>query len=408
MSNEKINFWQKKGNTLSTTLLVTGICVGSSCFGIPIVTISSGFIPGLVMTAIVWFLSICFAMLYLEVALAHKDGTNLISFCRNLLGTFGVIIAIITFAVNVYAFLTGYCIISSEVLSDMTQTYLSFSLPKGLIIPLTSIIGGLIVFCGVFVTDRFNFVLVCALFLSFILTLISGTEHIILKRLLRYHWIYFFLSVPILFNTFTFQMIIPTIATHLKQNTKKLIIAIFVGTFLSLIIIMLWQWLVIGAIPQGALWTAYEESFAIKKIVPLLQKYFPITYLVNFVFFFAVVTSLLGNGISAVDFLSDAVHIPLKERIGMNRFWVCLAIFIPPIFFGLVWPNAFLFIITYLVGPFGVIILMGVLPLWLVISARYFRKIKTSRLLPGGRIALFLLGVVIFFIFYLEGIAWIR
>jgi tyrosine-specific transport protein len=166
-----------------------------------------------------------------------------------------------------------------------------------------------------------------------------------------------------------------------------------------LLFYLVWQWLVIGVIPQEQLnWTLQQgrpvtETFQTvvgKNWMAITGKAFG---------FFAVVTSMLGVSFSLVDFLGDALKI--KKRTGLRRIGLCLLTFGPPFVFASGDPQAFIYAIG-IAGGFGEAFLNGILPISLVWLGRYRHRLKSEFSLPGGKGILVGLFIAAVFVVFLE------
>jgi len=388
------------------TFMVIGMVVGVAFMNIPTVVAITGFYPGILMSVIVWFFVCSVALLYAEETLVTIDGANAITISHSLLGNFWSYIVAIIFAFNLYGFLTAYLIVGTQ-----TVKYFLPHIPLSdwLVILILALIFGGVVYLGISATNKLNFVLCIGLIVSFVGCLFAGKDYILFRRLsLHSHWIFISFSVPVIFSALGFAAFVPSLCSFLKRDPKKIFLSIFLGTLISLVLFILWQMLILGIVSAGVLQMAHEQRISISAYFTAIEKIPYLPLFINFLSFFAVTTSLLISGITLVDFLSDGFKISLAKRTGVRRFLVVLTAFIPPIIFASTIPKLSLSFVNAVTAPIGELLINGLLPIWMAFRARYHYRLVTQPLLGGGKTALIILAVALFFLIYLEAIAWIK
>jgi tyrosine-specific transport protein len=372
-------------------LLVAGSCIGAGMLGLPVLSALSGFKPSILMFTLCWLFMTCTGLLLLEVNLWFKDETNLITLAERTLGNVGKIITWVVFLFLFYCLMVAYASASGELFADFFQEITSFQIPNAFgSLPLT-LLFGLMVYFGAQTVDKFNRILMLGLAISYLGLVYLGAPHVSSENLTTSDFSKVFLVVPAMIVSFGFHNLVPSITTYLNQDAKKLKTVFIAGSFIPLIIYILWEWLLLGMIPlhgdigfkealtQGDLTTKILKANIGGSFVVDLAQYFA---------FFAIVTSFLGVLLSFVDFLADGLHI--KKTAKGKAFLSCLAIG-PPFIFSTIYPKIFLLALNY-AGSYGAVILFGIIPALMVWSGRYVKKIDTIRIVPGGRL---LLSVVI-------------
>ena len=197
-------------------------------------------------------------------------------------------------------------------------------------------------------------------------------------------------AAPILFSSFGFHNVIPSLVNYFDRDVKVLRKSILWGTFISLVVYLAWQWLVIGAVPLSAIELALVEGRPATAALQTLTGNPWVMRLGQFFAFFAIVTSMLGVAFSMVDFLGDG----LKDRwLGKQRLLLCLLVFIPPLFLTAIDPKIFVMALGF-AGGFGEAFLNGIIPVSLVWVGRYGRQMGGREQVPGGRWMLGLLFVL--------------
>src|SRR5690606_2497991 len=136
-----------------------------------------------------------------------------------------------------------------------------------------------------------------------------------------------------------YHNIIPTIATYMKRDKKKLQWAVFIGTLIPFVTYSLWQLVIIGSIPADTLQTAIEKNYCTYEIIGHMTKSPFIVNAALFFAFFALTTSFLGVALSMVDFLADGFK---AKRSASNRALLCALVFVPPGIFAAWYPGIFI------------------------------------------------------------------
>lgn len=380
---------------LSGSLLIAGTTVGAGMLGIPLMTFQAGYYPALAITLLVWIFMFCTGHLFLEVTLWMPDGSNILSMARRFWGAKGEILAGLTFLFLYYCLMVAYYAAGAPILGAMLGPafsgwfgYASYGL----------IFGG-IVALGLKWVDRVNYILVAGMIITYFALVGEGSSKVSLERLDYKNWPMMLLAAPVLFSSFGYHNIIPSLSTYLKRDGKSLRRALFFGTLIPLVFYLIWQWLLIGVIPHENLQAALADGRPVTEAFQGLMGKDWLVMTGKAFGFFAVVTSMLGVSFSLVDFLGDAFKI--KKRTGMKRVWLCLLTFFPPFIFATSDPRAFIHAIG-IAGGFGEAFLNGILPISLVWIGRYNLKLSSEFKLQGGKKSLGILFLSALFVIALE------
>ncbi len=369
------------GSVLSGALFIAGTSIGAGMLALPFATGIAGFWPSMVVNVLCWLFMLCTGLLFLEATLWMPDGSNVLSMTRRFLGLPGKIIGGVGFIYLYYCLLTAYFSGGVPILVEVVRQLSGIDLdPHLALIAFTVIFGG-IIFLGAFVTDRLNYVLMAGLIFSYMGLLGAGAVEVQASLLGKHDWPLAFLAVPTVFSAYGYHNIVPSISTYLGRNHHKLRLAIGIGTLIPFVIYGLWQWVIIGTIPQEILAQTLAKGETISEP---LQAYLENPWLATFTRFFgffAIITSVLGVGLSMVDFMGDGTKIPRK---GWGRLLLCCMVFIPPFILSWSMPGIFFDALHY-AGVYGEAILNGMIPILMVWVGRYVRGLKSDWQLPGGK-----------------------
>jgi tyrosine-specific transport protein len=330
------------------------------------------------------------------VYLWKQKEVNLISMASYTLGNAGKGAAWILYIFLFYSLMVAYIAGGGQIVNDLLELF-----P---FLPKLPFLGSLIfiaalspfVYIGAKAVDRINLFLMIGLFVSFFLFVFFGVNHIEAPKLFHKNFPLAIGATPIVFASFAFQGIVPTLTTYLQRDRTKVRLAIILGISIPFLIYALWEGLILGIIPLEELKLAQVAGLsAVHPLKKILD--FPWLFRIGeFFAFFALVTSFLGVALGLLDFLADGLKV---KKTFKGRFLLCSIIFLPPFLFTLINPTLFLTALEY-AGGIGCALLLGLLPILMTWWGRYIHKFPGQRLLLGGKISLIALSLFIFFELY--------
>lgn len=241
--------------TLSGTLLIAGTATGAGMLGIPLITAKAGFLPAMGITLAVWFFMLATGLLYLEATLWMHQGANVLSMSRRFLGKGGKIVAGGTFLFLYYCLMVAYYAAGTPIFTS----FLGLELTVWAYLIFGVIFGGIVAF-GLKAVDRINYILMAAMILSYVALVGVGVPQIASERFVSQDWSKVVFAAPILFSAFGYHNVIPSLTTYFNRNVRVLRRSIFWGTFIPLVIYLLWQWLIIGVVPGPAIDAALAQG----------------------------------------------------------------------------------------------------------------------------------------------------
>lgn len=362
------------------TLLVAGTTIGGGMLALPVLTSLCGFAPSLALYAVCWFFMCCTGLLLLEVCSWMKEEVNIVTMAKRTLGPWGKGAAWFLYLFLFYSLTIAYIVGCGNLLVELTGR----TIPNWLGTVIFTALVAPAIFKGTRFISKFNIFMMLGLAISYVAFFVLGASHVKWEYLQRSDWSSAYLALPIAFIAFAYQGVIPTLYHDMGCDAYKTRVAVVLGSFLSLIFYSVWQWLILGIIPAEGpygLFAALQQGD--NAIAPLKnQLNTPLVYIVGqFFAFFALITSLFGVTLGLMDFLSDGLSIK-KDRWG--RIQLCGMIFIPPLIIAIIYPHIFLQALD-VAGGFGSALLLGLMPILMVWSGRYYNKLGEKRMLPGGR-----------------------
>jgi tyrosine-specific transport protein len=348
----------QEGSLLGGALLIAGSCIGAGMLALPAVTSSGGFGPSVCLFFLAWSLMLLSGHLLMKTNLQLGYGYNLLSLSQMTLGKIGKWVVSSLFLFLFYsltvAYLSALCPIVQQLLIAFFSTKLSIPTIQ---IALTGLMG-LCVFLGIRPVDWCNRFLMGLLIIVYMLLVVIGSQHVKLVNLLYSDWQYAYSALPILIISFGYHNMIPSLCRYLKGDEKRLQSVLLLGTAIPLICYIFWQLIILGIVPPENWKQIVQEgkssTFALLSVsgagsVSLLGQFFAL---------FAILTSLLAQTLSLVDFLADAFKKPAAEAYRV--FYIVLSL-APPFICCLIWPDIFLKALNFS-GALIAVVLFGIIP----------------------------------------------
>lgn len=390
---------QTLSRVTSGTLMIAGTTIGAGMLGIPLLTAQAGFWPALLITSLVWVFMLCTGLLFLEVSLWMPAGSNILSMAQRFLGRKGKFVAGGMFIFLYYCLMIAYFAAGAPLTADFLNATFGLHLNGVASYALFGVVFGLIVALGAKAIDKVNMFLTIAMVVDYFVMVWMGCGEVEFSNLQFTKWSAVALSIPILFSAFGYHNMIPSLCNYLKGERKSLQLSIILGTTIPFLFYLIWQWLIIGAVPAGAIGAARDAGLPATSALQAASGSSSIFLVGQYFAFFAIVTSMLGVAFSLVDFLGDGLKINREKKT--NRFFLVFLTFLPPLLCVVFDPNIFDKALG-VAGGFGEAFLNGLLPVGLVWMGRYAMKLPSSCPLPGGRLTLFLILAGSLFVIGLE------
>jgi len=346
--------------------MVAGTTIGAGMLGMPLITSKAGFLPAVGVTFAVWAFMLITGLLLLQVCIQLPGMNNILSISQYFWGKTGKKGIGGLFAFLYYCLLVAYFAAGAMLIS----TFCSCSFYTSLLI--FTVFFGTIVFLGPKWIDRVNSSFTILMFIAYGLLVTLGSYAVDPKCLFNTTSTSALLATPVLFSAFGFHNIIPSLVNYTGGQKNVLKWSIILGTTIALVIFLVWQWLIIGAIPKEILLETLNDGLPVTQALQAVTGSPHLFYIGQFFAFFALTTSLLGVCFSMIDFLSGVFT---SKKV--NRFFLTLMTFLPPL--GCVLWNPQLFDKALcLAGGVGEAILNGFVPIAFFLILQKKMNIKMS------------------------------
>lgn len=376
---------------ISGTSLIAGTTIGAGMLGIPLVTSEAGFFPAFCSTVVVWAFMVLTGLLYVEVALSLPKGANIFSMAGRYLGMQGKIAAGGMFLFLYYCLLIAYIAGGAPLLGFIFKTGLGIELSANTVLVLFGLLFGGIVWLGTKAIDRVNLILSIAMISTYVGLVATGSSEVVISKLIEAKWSKICIALPVMFSAFGYHNVVPSLCTYLDRNRNSLKLSILCGTTAALIVYLVWQWLILGSLPQEVIQKALAQGQPVTAALQNLTGKSSLFAIGQGFAFFALATSFLGVAFSMVDFLNDG----LKWR-GKNRLILVTMTFFPPALCAFLNPAIFETALG-IAGGFGEAFLNGLLPVLLAWKFRSLSKSHTdSKAVSGRNLLILLLGFALF------------
>ncbi|MBX9586073.1 MAG: tyrosine transporter [Gammaproteobacteria bacterium] len=370
-------------------LLIAGTSIGAGMLALPVITAQFGFLAAITLFILCWAITTYAAFLMLEANLWLPPGANIISMTKETLGKSGEIIASLAYLFLLYCLMAAYLSGMNSLITTSSEKVVGFALPSwGTTLFLVSIFG-IVVTLGTKLIDYLNRFLILGFVISYFGLLGISVPNIHIEQLYHTNFIGMWLALPVLVTAFGYQIIIPSLRLYLNSDVKMLVKAILIGSFIPLIVYILWELVILGIIPLNGelsltsiLHTSSPEIGCTKALEKILNNHL-IGSLSSALVFFVISTSFIGVSLSLFDFIADGLHL---TRSTFHRLLIAIVAFTPPYIFTLTSSHAFISALGY--GGIFVAILLILLPVTMVMRGRYVKTKKSALTTPGGKIGL--------------------
>ncbi len=375
---------------MTTSMMVTGSMVGAGILALPIDLGPAGLVPAICSTVLLWLLMTGTAIIYSrQRTLVEDEHADLPTFFGRELGTGSKWISVWANLVILYGLLTAYLAGVASVLVNL------FDLPVpewGALLGYF-LIAVLLTSFGTAVMRRGNAILILALWVSFVILVAMTIPHMDQGRMTMKDWAFLPSGLPVLVAAFHFHNLIPTICRSLNQDKKAISQAIWGGSFMGLVMNIVWIVVVVSALPVSSpdgvdIVNAFTQSQP--ATVPLAKIVGSMGFLQVALAFsvVAMTTSFMANGLALQSFMRDLC----SETLGTTRrelVWILA--FVPPLLIAMFYPDIFLKALN-MVGGVGINLLFGILPGVLLI--KYAQDNMLRRTTGWIMVALFM-GILI-------------
>lgn len=338
---------------ITSVFMVAGCAMGAGCLAMPMLAAGPNFIVSSIALILTGIYSYLLAGISLEIFVSYKNNTNVSTIVGKNFGVVGVIIAGIVNCLFMYALLSVYMAGGADLLSKTILPLLNIHLSNKMALLIFLVITLPIFLKGVNLVAISNKLIFSIKLLSFLVIIAFGL-HFVSPRLASFDIAtvaFIPRALPIFLTALWFHILIPVIAQMNNYDRRRIRKIMFVGLAIPVVLYILWVGIMLSLIPRDGVGNTFLSLLQHKESVGTMIAYAThnnpnlpegLKIFLNVFSNVAMLTSFLAVGISANDYIRDALKIKTNTRgvILLN-----ILVFAPPTFFSIFYPNGFVFIL---------------------------------------------------------------
>lgn len=385
----------KRPSIFGGAMIIAGTAIGAGMFSIPIVTSGVWFTGSIILLVYTCACLYCSSLMIMEANLHYPAGSSFHTVTQDLLG-------------NGWSILTGLSI--TFVLYILTYAYVSAGSSIivhniGHIIPVKQPVAGLIfafivafiVWLSTKAVDRLSTILIGGMVITFIMS-VGGMFTEVKPAILfdqanteANYLPYALVALPYLLASFGYHGNVPGLIKYYHKDSKAVARSLLYGTLITLVIYILWQYVIQGNISREAFKQIIADGGNIGNLLQQMDNTSnnaTVSQFLNAFSYMALASSFLGVSLGLFDYLADFFKF---DDSGKGRLKTALITFAPPTVLALIFPNGFLYAIGF--AGLAATIWAVIIPALMVRASR--KRYPTSDYrVPGGN---FLIAFVILF-----------
>lgn len=383
--------------TFGATFIIAGSTIGAGMLGLPVVMGLFGLIPSIIVMFLVWLYMLSTAFMLLEAnSWFRRDApVNLISLSHITLGKIGSAVVWLTYGFLFYSLMVAYIIKSGDLLRYLDRNGFLTAEASYLLIAFVSF---LIIWQGARVVDIFNRAFMFCLILAYISLIYAIVPDMDISLLDDFRGNNYIFLVPFVIIAFGFHNMIPSVFEYLDRDINKAKVAIICGSLIPMLLYIVWVVVSLGVLDFQEVSTGFKENKIATELMGDIAANKAVAVGALLFSFFAIITSLLGQGLSLRDFLIDGMSL---LKVKLSKFVASIACIFPALILSYMWPEVF-FRCLQIAGGIAAMLLFGVLPPMIIIRGRYKYSMKGSYRIPFGKIRLSTIALISSAIFLYE------
>lgn len=384
--------------TLGSTLITSGTMIGAGMLAMPLTSAGIGFTFTVVLLVLLWILLTYSALLFVEVYQTAEHDAGIGTLAAQYFGRPGRIVATSVLMIFLYALLSAYVTGGGAILASTLPDFATPDLKmKGSILAFT-IFFGIFVAIGTSFVDALNRFLFIAMIAALFIVLGLMIPEIKIDNLMAMPIDKALLisASPVFFTAFGFHGSIPCLNKYLEGDVKALRFSIIVGSAITLVGYLLWQFSTHGVLSQSRFLEILNQDPTLNGLIEAVRVITGSTIIAAVVKIFsalALITSFLGVALGLLECIDDLLK--RAFNISANRLSLGFLTFLPPLLFAFFYPEGFILALGYAGQMFAFYAV--VLPAALVWKARHQHPNSPYRVPGGSGLLLFvsILGIII-------------
>ena len=390
--------------TIGSILIVAGTTIGAGMLAMPIISANVGFYTMALILCCIWF-----AMYYTSVLLVNvykynslDDGLNTLTL--KYLGKPGAIITALSMLSLMYALVSAYIAGGGEIIKTTLENLLGITVaPEFSGILFTVFFGGIICF-GTRLVDISTKVTFSIKLLALCIVIGLFLPQIEAKNLQHFPTtaLPVLATIPIIFTSFGFYVVIPSLVKYLEGDIKKLKTVFLIGSLIPLFLYLIWELTVLGNISANEFSQIVKDNSGLDgllKAINQIKESRIVEIAFNVFAAAAILTSFWGVSLALKDYIKDlGKNTPLAKTPVL----VILLTFFPPILFALFYPDGFITALGY--ASVSLVVLALLMPMLMLYRAKKEAGEKLSIFQILAYLYLIALAIIIIYLQFLTSI----
>lgn len=363
---------------IGSILIVAGTTIGAGMLAMPIISANVGFLFMSFILFCIWF-----AMFYTSVLLVNvyrynspEDGLNTLT--TKYLGKPGAYITGLSMLTLMYALTSAYIAGGGDILRTNLKQLLHLEVsPQLSAILFTLLFGGIIAF-GTRAVDYSTKVVFSIKILCLCLVLGLLLPHIEMAYLayIPQSPLPVLATIPIIFTSFGFSVVIPSLVKYLDGNLRQLKWVFFIGSIIPLLLYLIWELTILGNIESSVFSEILKNNAGLEGLLVSIKEINSSPFIkIAFTIFAAaaILTSFWGVALALNDYIKDLAKDRPKIKRNVSAF---ILTFLPPILFALFYPDGFVIALGY--ASISLVVLALIIPMLMLQKAKKIAGEKTS------------------------------
>ncbi|ACJ31444.1 Aromatic amino acid permease [Shewanella piezotolerans WP3] len=367
-------------------MIIAGTTVGAGMFSLPVVGAGMWFGYSMLMLLGIWFCMLVSGLMLLETNLHFEPGSSFDTLTKTTLGQFWRIVNGLSIAFVLYILTYAYISGGSSIVNHSLEG-IGISLPQSIAGLVFAAVLATIVIISTKAVDRITTIMLGGMIITFFLAVgnllidVDTTKLFVPDGETSYAP-YLLAALPFGLASFGYHGNVPSLVKYYGNQPKTIIKALFIGTFIALVIYSCWLVATMGNIPRSQFVDIIAQGGNMGVLVGALSEVIASNWLNTMLTLFAnlaVASSFLGVTLGLFDYLADLFGFDESRQ---GRLKTAAVTFIPPTILGILFPNGFLIAIGF--AALAATIWAAIVPAMMAYKSRkIFAESKGFRV-PGG------------------------
>ena len=379
---------------IGSILMILGTCIGAGMLALPVVTAHNTFSMSMLMLVCSWLFMTIGAFSLLEVNLALPEGNNLISMAQATLGKAGKVVTWIVYLLLLYSLLCAYLSGASDIVQALLGM-IDIHVARSVATIIALVVCVLIVYQGIGSVDVVNRGLMSVKLLTLIILAVAIAPHIHMHLLTQGDYWWRNSAFMVMMTSFGYAIILPSIRRYLKSDVKALKKVVLLGSLVPLVLYIVFLLVVQGLVVRTghhgliAMITSNNTNSSLMQGISYFMHSEWLSSVVRLFISICALTSFLGVSMCLTHFIADGIK--AKEK-GKDAARVYALSFLPPLVLVLFLPGVFIAALGY--AGMLCIVLLIILPLVMLYSARHHKDISQLRVIPLHKVIILVLVAI--------------